>query len=71
MVAPHPIQEADEFNSHLPDLDDSEHLLDLNFDGVGDNLFLEDGVEEDGGVLFEHGLGVGLLLVEFYPEELP
>ena len=70
MIAPHPIEQSSKLDSHLSELYDSEHFLDLYFNWVGDKLFFENGIKENGSILLEYCLRMSFLFIEFDSEKL-
>ena len=70
MIAPHSIEQSSKLDSHLPELYDSEHFLELYFNWIGDKLFFENCIKENGSILLEHCLSMSFLFIEFDSEKL-
>ena len=71
MIASHTIQHSNQLNSHLSNLNHPEHFFNLDLNRICHKLLLQNCIEKYRSILFQHGVGMGLFLIEFYPEKLP
>jgi hypothetical protein len=64
VIATNAVKDINQLHSHFSDFDGSQHFFQLDLNRVDNQIFIEDTLKEQLGIILKHRVDMSFLLIE-------